>query len=155
MTNRILRITTLLLGLFLLYPAPGSAETPLPTIHEPEGKGLKCVEPEEVMRRDHMEFILHQRDETMHEGIRTSKYSFAECINCHVEPDEKGHIASSKSKDHFCNGCHEYAAVTIDCFECHADRPQKHIKRGKKTATIQQDLHQMLSANNDNGGELK
>jgi hypothetical protein len=102
-----------------------------------------------------MNFILHQRDETMHEGIRTSKYSFAECINCHVEPDDSGNIAAVDSKDHFCNGCHEYAAVTIDCFECHADRPQKFIDRGGKSASLQEEMHQMLTANEGAGGELK
>ena len=155
MINRFLRITLTLAGLVLLYPSAGSADTPLPVIHEPEGEGIKCVEPEEVMRRDHMNFILHQRDETMYKGIRTSKYSLAECIDCHVQPDDKGNIASIDSKEHFCNSCHEYAAVSIDCFECHADRPQKFIKRGGKSVSLQVELQQMLSANEDVGGELK
>ena len=155
MINRILRITLILTGFVLLLPATGSAETPLPVIHEPEGEGVKCVEPEDVMRRDHMNFILHQRDETMHEGIRTSKYSFAECINCHVQPDDKGNIADVDSEDHFCNGCHEYAAVTIDCFECHADRPQKFIKREGKSASLQHELQQMLTSSEDMGGASK
>ena len=38
-------------------------------------KGEKCVEPTEVMRRDHMQMVLHQRDDTMHQGIRTVKHS--------------------------------------------------------------------------------
>ncbi len=151
MINRFLRITLILAGFVLLIPATGSAETPLPVIHEPEGEGVKCVEPEEVMRRDHMKFILHQRDETMHRGIRTSKYSLAECIDCHVQPDENGNIASVDTEEHFCNSCHEYAGVTIDCFECHADKPQKYIKRGNNAASLQQELHQILSANSEEG----
>ena len=152
MINRFLRITLILAGFALLVPVSGSADTPLPVIHEPEGEGVKCVEPEEVMRRDHMNFILHQRDETMHKGIRTSKYSLAECIDCHVQPDENGNIASVDTTEHFCSTCHEYAGVTIDCFECHADKPQKFIKRDGKSASLQQQLHQMLSANSDTGG---
>ena len=155
MINRFMRITFILAGLALLLPITVTAGTPLPIIHEPEGEGVKCVEPEEVMRRDHMNFILHQRDETMHKGIRTSKYSLAECIDCHVQPDDNGNIASVDSKEHFCNSCHEYAGVTIDCFECHADKPQKFIKRGNKAASLQDELHQMLSANEAMGGELK
>lgn len=155
MINRFLRITLTLAGLALLYPSVGSAETPMPVIHEPEGEGVECVEPEEVMRRDHMNFILHQRDETMHQGIRTSKYSFAECIDCHVQPDETGNIASFKSEEHFCNTCHEYAAVTIDCFDCHADRPQQYIERGDKSAALSQQLQLILSTNDDRGGALK
>ena len=54
MMNRILRISLILAGFVLLIPQTGSADTPLPVIHEPEGEGVKCVEPEEVMRRDHM-----------------------------------------------------------------------------------------------------
>lgn len=152
MINRFLRITLILAGLALLYPVTGSAETPMPVIHEPEGE---CVEEEDVMRRDHMDFILHQRDETMHNGIRSSKYAFAECIDCHVQPDETGNIASFKSDEHFCNTCHEYAAVTIDCFDCHADRPQKYIERGDKSAALHQQLQLMLSTNDGMGGELK
>lgn len=155
MINRFLRITVILAGLALLLPLPATAGTPLPIIHEPEGEGVECVEPEEVMRRDHMNFILHQRDETMHQGIRTSKYSLAECIDCHVQPDDNGNIASIDSKEHFCNSCHEYAGVTLDCFECHADKPQKFIKRGNKAAALQDEIHQMPSANEAMGGALK
>ena len=155
MINRFMRITFILTGLALLFPLTGTAGTPLPVIHEPEGEGVKCVEPEDVMRRDHMNFILHQRDETMHNGIRTSKYSFAECIDCHVQPDETGNIVSIDSNEHFCNSCHEYAAVTIDCFECHADRPQQFIKRSNDSVSLQHELQQMLSANEKTGGELK
>lgn len=155
MTNRFLRITTFLAGLTLLVPLAGLAGTPLPVINEPEGEGVECVEEEEVMRRDHMNFILHQRDETMHNGIRTSKYSFAECIDCHVQPDENGNIASFKSEEHFCNTCHEYAAVSIDCFDCHADRPQQFIERGDKSAALRDQLQQMLPTDENMGGELK
>ena len=155
MINRFLRITLLLAGSVLLIPATGSAGTPLPVIHEPEGEGVECVEPEEVMRRDHMNFILHQRDETMYKGIRSSKYSFAECIDCHVQPDENGNIAGIDNKEHFCNSCHEYAAVTIDCFECHADRPQQFIKREGTAAGLKNELHQLRSATEDTGGELR
>ncbi|MBT8130251.1 MAG: sulfur reduction protein DsrJ [Gammaproteobacteria bacterium] len=155
MMNRFLRITLILAGFVLLIPQTGSADTPLPVINEPEGEGVKCVEPEEVMVREHMNFILHQRDETMHRGIRTSKYSLAECIDCHVQPDDSGKIARIDSEEHFCNGCHEYAGVTIDCFECHADRPQKFIDRGNGSASLQDQLNHMLSASEDMGGELK
>ena len=90
-----------------------------------------CVEPTADMRRNHMKYILHQRDETMHEGIRTKKFSLEECIDCHVSsaPDAP-RVSSAK---HFCNSCHTYAAVNIDCFECHADRPL--AKSGKVSMT--------------------
>jgi hypothetical protein len=90
-----------------------------PTIHiEKPGK---CVEPEEVMRRDHMNLILHQRDKTMHQGIRTEKYSLKQCVNCHASSKTN----SVLGKDGFCQSCHSYAAVSIDCFQCHSASPEK------------------------------
>lgn len=82
-----------------------------------------CVEPTADMRRNHMKYILHQRDETVHEGIRTKRFSLVECIDCHVSSAPDAPRVSSE--EHFCNSCHTYAAVNIDCFECHADRPSE------------------------------
>jgi hypothetical protein len=96
----------------------------LPDIPQAQGRfsaAQGCVEPTEDMRKNHMEYILHQRDETMHEGIRTSRHSLVECINCHVSDAPDAPRVSSEK--HFCNSCHTYAAVSIDCFQCHADRP--------------------------------
>ncbi len=137
-----------------MLPGQGVAETPFPVIHEPEG--VKCdIQPEEEARRNHMEYILHKRDETMHRGIRTEKYGLARCIDCHVQPDANGHVASHDEDEHFCDACHQYAAVTIDCFECHADKPQKFIKRNTQTA-LQQQLKQVLASTaEDKVGDLK
>lgn len=143
MIKHLLRLSVVLLGIVML-PMQAYAETPFPKIHEPEGK--KCVQPEDEMRRNHMNYIMHQRDETMHKGIRTEKYSLAKCIDCHIEPNKNGEVASADSKEHFCTTCHEYASVQIDCFQCHADKPQKYIKRGKKNAALKQELHNMLAA---------
>ena len=49
-----------------------------------------CVEPTDVMRKEHYLFLLHQRDETVVNGIRTKNHSLANCIDCHVSYDEKG-----------------------------------------------------------------
>jgi len=123
------RLLALAVMAFVLLTAPARAHgdeeeggrVPMP--NEVEGKGEQCVEPIEVMRRDHMNFILHQRDETMHKGIRTKQHSLKECINCHVQPTADGSYPSIKTKEHFCNSCHTYAAVHIDCFQCHATHP--------------------------------
>jgi hypothetical protein len=134
-----------LIGLSLLSTS-ALAETPFPTINEPSDESKKCIHPEDEMRRNHMNYILHERDETMHEGVRNEPGSLAACIDCHVEPNEKGEIAGVDSNEHFCNGCHEYASVQIDCFQCHADRPQKFIKRSSHTSSIRDQLQQSLAA---------
>ena len=115
------------LGVALLLPLIVSAESLVPEPPEPAKKydeKTLCVEPVPEMRRNHMKYILHQRDLTVHEGIRTKQFSLKECINCHNAPSAKdGKVASIESTDHFCSTCHSYAAVKIDCFDCHADKP--------------------------------
>ncbi|MBI5613255.1 MAG: hypothetical protein HY942_09365 [Gammaproteobacteria bacterium] len=106
--------------------APVHAADPKPVGRVPSPtvkieKGEKCVEPTDVIRRDHMKFILHQRDETMHRGIRTTKHSLKNCIDCHADPKTN----SVLGKDGFCESCHRYAAVSMDCFECHSPAPRK------------------------------
>lgn len=99
------------------------ADVPLPTIQK--GRGDQCVEPTEVMRRDHMKFLLHQRDLTVHQGIRTTQHSLVECIDCHAKRDEQGAYVPVNAPDQFCQACHAYSGVRIDCFECHASKPLK------------------------------
>ena len=96
--------------------ADSASRVPYP--HVKAHRGDKCVEATDVMRRNHMEFILHQRDETMHKGVRTKQHSLKNCVNCHADPASN----SVLGKDGFCQSCHNYAAVTIDCFSCHTDK---------------------------------
>jgi hypothetical protein len=79
-------------------------------------KSGKCVAPVDEMRRNHMKMLLHQRDQTMHQGIRGTPHSLKGCIDCHAG----SRTNSVLGKDGFCSSCHAYAAVSIDCFECHS-----------------------------------
>lgn len=99
------------------------ADTPLPSL--PKGKGEKCVEPTDMMRRDHMKLLVHQRDETMHRGIRTKKHSLVECLNCHTQKDKQGTYIPINANGEFCQTCHVYSGVKMDCFECHATTPRR------------------------------
>ena len=83
-------------------------------------KGEACVAPTEDMRRDHMKVLLHQRDQTVQRGIRDSRFSLKNCVDCHASR-ETGNVLG---KDGFCSSCHAYAAVSMDCFECHTPRRQ-------------------------------
>ncbi|VAW72610.1 hypothetical protein MNBD_GAMMA15-1558 [hydrothermal vent metagenome] len=106
---------------------------------EPEERYSKetgCVAPEDEMRRNHMEYILHQRDDTMHKGIRTRQFALEECINCHAVKDEQGEYVRVEDDRHFCATCHTYTSVKIDCFECHADVPVRASKLRKLQSGI-------------------
>ncbi len=114
--------SAILVVLALLQPLFAADDPLLPKI--PPAAGDKCVRPTDEMRVNHMKYILHQRDLTMHKGIRTEQFSLKKCINCHVTPKADGSYPSVKTKEHFCAACHQYAAVRIDCFECHVDKPE-------------------------------
>ncbi len=113
-------------GLFLALPAIADDTGPLAGVPKPRAKAnpeFGCVRPEEDMRKHHMQYLLHHRDETLRQGIRTKQFSLAECVNCHITPKPDGQYARFGEKEHFCSSCHTYAAVHIDCFECHRDTP--------------------------------
>lgn len=99
---------------------PGKGRVVVPAHDTPKGK--KCVEPPEIMRKSHMEFILHQRDKTLRQGVRTKKYSLKNCVACHADPKTKSVLKKADGKPGFCAACHAYTAVKIDCFSCHTDK---------------------------------
>ena len=105
----------------LVMPVAAESRTPLPTIAK--GKGDECVEPLDVIRRDHMDLLNHQRDSTVHEGVRTKRHSLKNCIECHASKDDEGQWVPVNAPDQFCDSCHSYAAVSMDCFQCHATTP--------------------------------
>jgi hypothetical protein len=114
-------LSKLLLLLVLTIPVavPVYAEAPV----LPRGKGEQCVEPTDVMRKDHMDFLVHHRDDTVYQGIRTRKHSLKNCVDCHVQEDDAGQFIPINAPDQFCSSCHEFASVKLDCFECHATVP--------------------------------
>lgn len=97
----------------------GTSQVPQPVI-EP-ARGGSCVADPAFMRRNHMKMLKHQRDETLRGGIRTGNFSLKACIACHAS-QTSGSVSASNGN--FCQSCHAYAAVKIDCFECHANKPE-------------------------------
>ena len=107
----------------------GTAEKPAGRVAMPVVKierGEKCVAPVEEMRRNHMNMLLHQRDRTVHQGLRETRHSLKGCIDCHAS--EK--TGSVLGKEGFCSSCHTYASVKIDCFECHTPLRQSRTAGG-------------------------
>lgn len=106
----------------------GSVAIPQPA--KPEAAS-ECVEAVDVMRREHMNFLLHQRDATVLEGKRESRYSLTGCMDCHNPTQADGTVVRYPDPQHFCADCHRYASVKIDCFECHADRGLENSQQGR------------------------
>jgi hypothetical protein len=98
-----------------VFAAEPAGRTPGPVIERARA-GTQCVEPPAVMRRSHMDLLRHQRDDTVRGGIRGAKYSLRACIDCHASTTTH---SVSQTSTNFCVSCHSYAAVKIDCFDCH------------------------------------
>ena len=123
-------ILTLVSSALLTLSSVTVADISMPDVAKP--KGDKCVAPTAEMRVTHFEKVFHQRDETMHQGIRTKTHSLKECINCHVPENTSVRFNTTNGdKKHFCSACHIEVGVTIDCFQCHADRPGNIPERHK------------------------
>jgi hypothetical protein len=91
----------------------------LPVIESAQGG--ECVADPAFMRRNHMDLLKHQRNETVHGGVRKAPYALKDCIACHASKTTQSVAALDTN---FCKSCHIYTAVKIDCFECHATKPQ-------------------------------
>lgn len=77
-----------------------------------------CVLPVDAMRATHMQLLHEWRDTVVRTGQRMTHMADGRpirmsltgtCLGCHPKKAE------------FCDRCHNYAAVTLDCFECHVD----------------------------------
>ena len=110
----------LLIVFFIAAPTQAAEDSRVFVPNPPKGKGENCVRDTVFMRANHMNLLMHQRDKTVLEGIRTKQYSLKECVACHAVLDSNGQPVSYQTPKHFCRSCHDYAAVKIDCFECHA-----------------------------------
>jgi predicted CXXCH cytochrome family protein len=110
----------------------------------PATHGEQCVAPTDVMRRDHMDLLDHQRDETVIDGVRSNPYSLVDCVNCHASHDDQGQAIRIDAEGQFCQACHAYAAVKIDCFTCHAALPEETV--GARDVRYHRDERYILQA---------
>jgi len=119
----VLAVATALISAGLVHADDRRAgRVALPTI-KIEETGKTCVAPVEEMRRSHMTMLFQRRDRTLRQGVRESRFSLKGCVECHAGRES----GSVLGKDGFCSSCHSYAAVKIDCFECHTPLRQKKL----------------------------
>lgn len=89
---------------------------PLPKPELPPGGEKECVASAAFMRDKHMQLLNEWRDDVLRDSDRvTVKVGGKEyrkglqmaCMECH------------SNKEKFCDSCHDYAAVTPTCWDCH------------------------------------
>jgi hypothetical protein len=84
----------------------------------------QCVRPTPEIRRYHMALLKHQRDVTVHQGVRKTADALAGCIDCHTNRDGQGKPVPVNAQGQFCQSCHAFTAVHLDCFQCHSTVPE-------------------------------
>ncbi len=95
--------------------------TPRPVI-EPAKAGTQCVEPADVMRRNHMRLL---EAPARRHGARRRSRREVQPEGLHRLPCQPKTASVAKAETNFCVSCHSYAAVRIDCFECHTSKSRK------------------------------
>jgi hypothetical protein len=109
-------IFLILLAFPLWYSAgPGEASYEKPELELPKD-AQECIEPTEWIRANHMELLDNWRDKVVREDKTIYVSSSGEeitmslqntCMDCHT------------SKTEFCDKCHNAAAVSPYCWDCH------------------------------------
>jgi hypothetical protein len=89
----------------------------------PEAKAAQaCILSAELMRTEHMQMLNDWRNMVVRDGTRLyigsngKKFEMSlsnTCLECH------------SNKAEFCDRCHNYAAVTPYCWDCHIDNPKE------------------------------
>ena len=102
-----------------------------------------CVAPTEEMRRNHMDYLKHDRVLVVRQGIRDTKFQLSECVDCHAAKDDKGGYKPVNGEGQFCDSCHDYTAVSLPCFQCHRKTPEE---KGASAAAAGQDPHHGFAA---------
>ena len=98
-----------------------SAPPPDPKIDTPEIQKMvekKCIEPKSFMKKEHMVML----DDWRNKAVR-------EALTIYVATDGKEYVMSLQNtcmrchsnKKKFCDECHNYAAVTPYCWDCHIE----------------------------------
>jgi hypothetical protein len=100
-----------------------------PAIQKLAEKDRKCVMPKDFMRASHMQMLVDWREAVVRDGQREfvnpegKKFTASlsnTCMECHT------------NKTKFCDQCHNYVAVTPNCWGCHLDKEQKVAKAEAK-----------------------
>ena len=113
----------------------------------PKAEGGSCVAPPEDMRKNHMQYLKHDRDLSVQDGVKNIDASLKECVACHVVRDDVGEPVSVESPKHFCRSCHDYAAVTVDCFSCHNSKPDEKAVLTAVNPHLKTDAQDLLEQN--------
>ncbi len=117
------KLLTSVLVMAALLISPSYAQGLFPDI--PTALGEPHPEGNAYWRENHPDLLRHDRDLTVLEGIRDIDASLKGCVACHAVEGPDAAPVNADSGEFFCRVCHDYTAVKIDCFQCHAVAPER------------------------------
>jgi len=124
-----MRLFRFLIAVLLL---PGLLAAPLlaeenDSIYPDVPKALGNPHPEgnEFWRKNHMDLLLHDRDQTVRLGDREIFASLKGCMVCHAVNGADDRPVGVENPQNFCAVCHKYVSVQVDCFVCHKSTPDE------------------------------
>ena len=79
---------------------------PAGLLERPDPEHERCLEDTAYMRFHHWELLRRVREEVVRYGAR-GEVGLKRCMECH------------KSRERFCDRCHESVSLSPDCFGCH------------------------------------
>jgi hypothetical protein len=85
---------------------PQNIESPDVFLEPADTKQNQCVKDTAYMRFHHWELLRGIREEVVRYGLR-GEIGLKQCRDCH------------RSRERFCNRCHDAVSLSPDCFECH------------------------------------
>jgi hypothetical protein len=104
------------------YNRGKAVPAPEPQLTEKAKAAKVCVRSTEYMRAEHMQLLDLWRESVVRRGDRIyvnpsgQEYTMSlsnTCLDCH------------SNKAEFCDRCHNYAAVTPYCWDCHIENPKE------------------------------
>jgi len=121
------------LGKIVAAPDPKLNTTAILKLAEKE---RQCVMPTPYMRANHMQMLVDWREKV----IRSHEAAGPQDNRMFINPEGKKYLASlsntcmecHSNKSKFCDQCHNYVAVTPNCWGCHLDKEQKVAEGGAK-----------------------
>ncbi len=107
-----------------------SGRVPVPAL--PDAQGKECIEDAGTMRRQHMHILDRHKRDSVRQGIRHPERELQSCVDCHAvrEPVTAGEPLTPRQRLAFCANCHSYAAVSLDCFQCHSSEVSAPVNQG-------------------------
>ncbi|TET33173.1 MAG: hypothetical protein E3J72_17745 [Planctomycetota bacterium] len=103
-------IVVVIAVLIILFPVGYSvvafaiAPSAQPFLEEADGE--PCVRDLKYMRHNHWVLLKKVRDEVIHEA-KQAEVKLKDCRKCH------------KSRERFCDKCHNAVNINFNCFDCH------------------------------------